>query len=183
MTQGGGLGFASDSNISGDWTGWNDATHPFEFRNCQVSSLHLNCGALGVAMDSATMVSFGQTDPFSTLNSTVNAIASLDSEIQFVSGPDAAHTFPMNTPNHVIIGDGAISVNRVYKLDSTGGIAKQLFVIDNYGQGAQVAIEQVDNTLLYTFTNPAATHVRATFQLTNVGANTFSLFSVEQLAG
>ncbi len=180
---GNGTGSATNAtSLSGAWTGWDDPAHPFEMRSCIMSSLVLNCAAGGIAMDSDSMAAFGKLLPFTSNNSTVNAIASLDSEIQFTTGPDAAHTYNMSDPDHVIVGDSSITVNRVYKLDTTGGIAKQLFVIDNFGQNAQIAIEQaLDNAVLYTFTNPSTTHVRATFRVISVVGNTFELFSVEKI--
>lgn len=180
---GNGTGSATNAtSLSGTWTGWDDATHPLEMRNCVMSSLVLNCAAGGVAMDANSMAAFGKLLPFNSNNSTVNAIASLDSEIHFTTGPDAAHTYNMSDPDHVIVGDSTITVNRVYKLDTTGGVDKQLFVIDNFGQNATITIEQaLDNAVLYTFNNAPGTHVRATFRVLSSGGNTFELFSVERI--
>jgi hypothetical protein len=178
----GGAGYAQNSSIGGGtWTGLTDTAHPFEFRNMrQLFSLVINCDADAVAMDAPSMACWGATEQFTTLCDTVNRIASLDSEIRFTSGPDAAHTYTMSDANHVIVSEGKLTANRVYKLDTTGGDTKQIFVIDNYGQGNQLAIQQaLDNALLYTFVNSASEVVRATFRVLSAGGNTFELFAIE----
>ncbi len=179
----GGTGYAIDSTVgNGTWTGFVNTETPFEFRSSTLFGLNLDVTANAIAMDSASMASFGRKSIFNDNCQTVNAIASLDSEIRFTSGPNADHNYQMSDPNHVIVSESTLTANRSYKIDTSGGTVKQLFIIDNYGQGGQLAVTQgVDSAVIYTFLNSPGEAIRAKFAVLSEGGNTIELHSVEVL--